>query len=167
MPEREPDFEDDKVRVWRFDPPGERPEDDPTVLRINSEHEVPYESRVYGVRRGTENLAALMVIMARHAPGALPLPIAAILSEHFIREGLVKLLSKRQESSGDISLLVIGSALGRRFLLRPLRTFTATGYEAKVARFEAEWVDQGVLVRGPVVGPTEWDAYRTPEPPRL
>ncbi len=165
--ERAPDFEDDKIRLWR----GELPvpasdKDDPTVLRVNVEHEEPYESRVYRLRPEVENFAALVSIAMRPGPGRPPLPLslATVLSDHFIQDSLVKFLSKRHRESGDISLLIVGTALGRRFLLRPMRSFTLDDYQDKVQRFEGEWVEHGPLVRGPVIGPNDWAAYRNDQP---
>ena len=160
--EREPDFEDDKVSVWRREYPGANPQDDPTVLRVDVEHEEPYESRVYRIRPSLGNLAILSAIAAHAASGQprFTLPVALALSETFLKEVVVKFLSKRERGTGEITLLIVGTGVGKRFLLRPLRTFTLQGYEEKVVSFEQEWVAAGLLTAGPVIGHDDWVKYQ-------
>lgn len=48
-------------------------------------------------------------------------PGALLVARQFLEDGLVKLLSKRTRGSGEISVLVVGSTMGRRFPLHPER----------------------------------------------
>lgn len=158
--EREPDYEDDSVRIWRAKPEDAGVGDDPTVLHVNVASEEPYESRVYRPKRDEESIAQLVSVLAGSEVGRpLPLVGAVLVARQFLEDGLVKLLSKRTRASGEIGLLVIGSTMGRRFLLHPEQTFTEEGYWHKVADFETRWVEHGPLSLGQVVGPSEWERY--------
>ncbi|GEM_PF-3260944 len=160
--EREPDFEDNKIRMWRGDLPGVNPEGDPTILRVNVEHEEPFESRTYGVRRTADNVEELvqMVMSTGQEHGYLPPPVLEGLAQEFVRSALLKFLAKRNKSTGEISFLMVGMVFGRRSLARPLRTLSLEGYRTKVEDFEEEWVSQGPLEAGPVVNAEDWRHYQ-------
>ena len=160
--DREPDFEDAKVRMWMESPPSGKPSEDPTVLKVNVDGgEEPYESRVYRPKHDDESIARLLEVLTGSEVGRpLPLIGAAVVAPQFLEDGVVKLLSKRTKGSGEIGLLVVASTMGRRFLLHPEQTFTEEGYRQKVGDFETRWVEQGPLALGQVIGPDEWARYR-------
>lgn len=67
MLEREPDFEDEKVRAWAVgpeDPGGGEFEGESTLLTLDMEREEIYESRAYRFRAGPEALAYLSDLVA-------------------------------------------------------------------------------------------------------
>ena len=57
--ERGPDFENDKMRAWKFRPEDQEVEEigrDPTTLSLDVEHEEIFESRTYRFRQAPEAL---------------------------------------------------------------------------------------------------------------
>ena len=161
--ERIPDFEDDKVRMWRQPLPGSNPQEDPTVLRVQVElGEEPFESRTYLVRPTADIVEELaqMVVNASQENGYAPRPLLEGLAQEFVRSALLKFLAKRNTSPGEISFLIVGMVFGRRSLVRPLRTLSLEGYRTKVEDYEKEWVTGGPLELGTIVTAEDWIKYQ-------
>ena len=75
MVEREPSFEDDKIRTWTFGPDGGAPEefeDDPTLMHVDVEREEIYESRTYRFRDDPAVFAFLVEMAAAQLHQAGP-----------------------------------------------------------------------------------------------
>ncbi len=159
--ERQPDFEDDKIRIWGPPQAGEpRPdEDDPTVMGIDWESEEIEESRTYRLRPLRQALRRLdRLLQADKERRNEPLVAMALLGP-FALDTEVKILAKRHKETNDISYHIVAISLGIRHLIRPLRTVGEEEYRAKVAGFEKEWITDGPLRQGQVVTRLEWRRY--------
>src|SRR3990170_5324745 len=101
MREREPDFEDDKIRMWRARPEGgeEEFEADDSVLSIDAETEEIYESRIYGLNPPPELLALGALLAVELGEGTDGSPFMASLGEIVgrIADSAVKVLAKRRK----------------------------------------------------------------------
>ena len=75
MIEREPTFEDDKIRTWSFAPQDREPsqfEGDPTLMQVDVEREEIYESRTYRFQPTPEVLGFLVDVISAHLPTPAP-----------------------------------------------------------------------------------------------
>ena len=154
-PEREKDFEDDKIIRW-IEPPGDREqiEDDPTVLSIDAKTEEIYEGRTYVLGSGSLRLLAATA-------AATGLPLSAVLE--FGEEMGFKFMAKRRRSDGMVSYIFVFSGLGERHLLGREDWVTEERYRASVREFE-DAVLPGGLVNPPlVIGLEEWRRYERGE----
>ena len=157
--DREPDFEDEKIRYWQARPEG-RPDDDPTVMRLEAESEEIEESRTYTLRPLEEAVRRIRRVLGAGREQQAGSVVAMALLGPFALDTTVKILAKRHRDSGDISYHIVAVSLGNRHLIRPLRRVAEEEYRAKVVTFEQEWVRDGPLEEGLVVTREEWQHYR-------
>lgn len=165
MMEHGPDFEDDKIRLWQPKPEGGPTDDykaDPTILSIKSETEEIFESRAYHLRETPETyLLALRLALAEHDPSrprANPEQVAERAAE-LVADAGFKFLAKRHEEDGLITDILLFHGQEWRYLVSRQDWVTEEEYRDFVARFEAEFLEGGLVSEPLVVTPEEWRRY--------
>lgn len=123
MIEREPSFEDERIRTWTYSAERGEPEtfeEDPTVMHLDVEREEIFESRIYRFRPDPEVLLYLIdqttVSLSEQSPS--PEEIVQFAKE-LMEDTTFKLLAKRNKPDGLVSSLLVAAGGGERFLLLP------------------------------------------------
>ena len=166
--ERGPDFENDKIRTWKFGPEDQEVEEvgrDPTMLSLDVEREEIFESRTYRFRPGLEALAYLTDLVAsqQHALQLSPEEVMQGVGE--MMEGItLKFLAKRRKEDGLVSSLLVAVRSGDRCLLSRQEWVEVADYRQKVQDFEAGFLPEGVLAPPLVVTLEEWRRYAHESP---
>ena len=161
MLEREPDFEDEKIRLWKTDKDApDRPptEDDPTVLPVDMEKEEIFESRIY---------PALMhpttVLYVAENVANLEEPPSLVEFFEKMRETMedtcMKVLSKRNKEDGRINYIVIVVGGSVRGLVERGELPDEQSYRTMVAELEEAFVVKGIVGEPSVTTPEEWRRY--------
>lgn len=163
MMEREPDFEDDKIRAWTASPEDQRLEEigrDPTMLSLDMEKEEVFESRTYRFRPGPEALAYFVDLVSSQKH-QLELSSGEILqAARELMAGItLKFLAKRRKEDGLIDSLLIAVKGNDRCLLSRQEWVEESEYLQKVQDFETGFLPGGVLSPPLVVAPEEWQRY--------
>lgn len=163
MWEREPDFEDDKIRMWRTRPEGgeEESEADDSVLSIDGETEEIYESRSYGLNPPPALLAlrALLAVEPEEPAGGSPLAVSLDEVAGRIADTALKVLAKRRKSDGRISFVVVTTGPGGRALIHRADLVSERRFRREVRKLERELLEPG-LVKPPLVTlADEWQRY--------
>ena len=159
MTEREPDFEDDKLRIWK-EPANstERLGLDETVMDVNFETEEIYESRVYPLlpHPATMILLAERLASARHSPSQKD--FALLLIGFAAADSSLKVLSKRNRSDGRItSQVTVVNDFGR-VLIERHDLPDDDAYRGKVGELE-DLLGPALLGDPTIVTATEWQEY--------
>ena len=168
MIEREPDFEDDKIRAWAagpWEPVSQHIEDDPTVIHLDVEHEEVFESRTYRFQPRPEVAMYLVNVASAVLPDEantfdqlLPLAMGLIVDTTF------KFLAKRDKHDGLISSLLVAAERGHRALLLRQDRVEEVEYRKAVQDFEDGYMPRGVLTAPLVTTLEEWRRYEQEEP---
>ena len=163
MLEREPTFEDGKIRTWTIGPDGENPEEiegDPTLMYVDEEREEIYESRTYRFRESPEVFTFLAQMAAAQVARAGGPPEAVL---PFVRELMVdttyKFLAKRNKANGTITATLIAVGGGDRCLLFRQEDVREDAYRQAVEEFETSYLPEEVLAPPLVVTQEEWRQY--------
>lgn len=163
MVERRPDYEDERVRAWTFEP-GERepvrPEEDPTVMHLDVEREEVFESRTYRLQPSPETLQYLVELAAS------TLSDLAVSREQVVRfaaglfhDTTFKFLSKRNKQDGLIDSLLVAAGGGDRCLLLRQDRVQEEEYRQAVLEFETDYLPEGVLAPPLVIALEDWQRY--------
>ncbi len=161
--ERGPDFENDKIRTWKFGPEDQEGEEigrDPTMLSLDVEREEIFESRTYRFRRGLEALGYVMglVTSRQYELGFSPEEVMQAAAE--LMEGITfKFLAKRRREDGLVSSRLVAVRGGDRCLLSRQEWVEVAEYRQKVQAFEASFLPEGVLAPLLVVTLEEWQRH--------
>ena len=163
MVEREPSFEDDKIRTWTFDPEGAHTkefEDDPTLMHVDVEREEIYESRTYRFRDDPAVFAFLVEMAAAqlHQAGAPPEAVIPFARDLML-DTTYKFLAKRDKEDGRITATLVAVGGGERCLLRQVDNVEEEDYRQAVRAFETEFLPPGLLDPPLVVTLEEWRRY--------
>jgi hypothetical protein len=162
MIEREPDFEDEKIRAWSAKPEDRKVKRDPTLLPLDVEKEEIFESRVYHFRPSSTALFYLIELFASQHPEAKkldPKEIASVATE-LMEEISFKFLAKRRKEDGAITSLLVVAASDRRSLLAHLDQVAESEYRQVVEIFEESFLtERGILAPPLVVTLEEWRRY--------
>lgn len=161
--EREPDFEDEKIRLWRAakDQPLDAGERDPTTLDINAETEEIYESRTYGMRFSPEIFGLFLQSLGERV-GDLDdslLPELLQRLEISLAEASIKILAKRCKQDGRITYLIVGLSPEKRTLLTREELVRESVYRKRVSNFEHDMLRSGIVPEPMVVTLKEWRRY--------
>lgn len=160
MPEREPDFEDDKVRIWSAKKDSHEPssENELTTLPVDMSKEEIFESRVYPA---LQHPATVMYVAERVAR----LEEAPNLTEFFeemnemMEETCMKVLSKRNKEDGRISYIVIVVGGSVRDLIERDELPDEAAYRQMIAELEEEFVGEEIVGEPSVTTSEEWRRY--------
>ena len=163
MMEREPDFEDDKIRAWTASPEDQRLEEigrDPTMLSLDMEKEEIFESRTYRFRPGPEALAYFVDLVSSRKH-QLELSSGEILqAARELMAGItLKFLAKRRKEDGLIDSLLVAVRSDDRCLLSRQEWVEQDQYRQKVQAFEEDFLPEGILSPPLVVTLQQWRRY--------
>jgi len=168
MFEREPDFEDEKIRLWKAkaeDQEGREFGGDPTMLSLDVEKEEIFESRTYRFRPGPEAFGYLLDLVTSRQPELELSPQQVIRG---VRELMAvttfKVLAKRRKEDGLITSLLVAAAPNSRSLLSRQDWVEEAEYREAVQRFEEGFLPEGVLAPPLVVPLEEWRGYSQESP---
>jgi len=171
--EREPNFEDEKIRIWAAEAGEAKDEDfegEPTALSLDVEREEIFESRAYHFQENPDTLLYLMNLVAsqQRQAGAEPaLDETFQAAVRLMGEIGFKFLAKRRKKDGLITSLLVGISLGRRRLLSRQEWVEEGEYRKAVQDFEAETVGMGLLAEPQVAALEEWRRYDKNLPPAV
>ena len=170
MIEREPNFEDEKIRTWMARPEdrgAETIEGDPTVLSLDVEREEIYESRTYRFRRGPKALFYLIdKLVSQYPEGEADLDLNEVIeaAAELMEETTFKILAKRRKEGGSISSVLVAVTPDRRSRLDRHEWREEQEYRQGVDEFEAHLLSKGVLTPPLVVTLDEWRRYLEQSP---
>ena len=161
--EREPDFEDAKIRLWKAKPEHEEGREfkgDPTLLTLDMEKEEIFESRAYRFRPGPEALAYFVDLVSsqKHRLGLSSGEVLQAARE-LMADITFKFLAKRRKEDSLISSLLVAVRSDDRCLLSRQEWVEESEYLQKVQEFEAGFLPEGVLAPPLVVTLAEWRRY--------
>lgn len=165
MIEREPNFEDEKIRVWAITPEDQKVEDfegDPTMLSLDAEREEIFESRTYRFRPSPEALHYLMdLIVSQQCHGELSLAVEEVprAAAELMEDVSFKCLAKRRKEDGLITCSLIATTPDSRSLLSWHECIEEAQYRLMVQEFESVFLPEGVLTQPLVVALEEWRRY--------
>ena len=163
MIEREPTFEDDKIRTWSFAPQDRDPsqfEGDPTLMQVDVEREEIFESRTYRFQPTPEGLGFLVDVVAARLPAPGPsLEQLCDFAMSLIEDTTYKFLAKRDKGDGSITATLIVVGGGERSLLLQQERIDEAEYRQTVHAFETGYLPPGVLSSPLVVPVEEWRRY--------
>ena len=163
--ERGPDFENDKIRAWKFGAEDREAEEigrDPTRLSLDVEREEFFESRAYRFQPGPEALRLLVDQIASFRPGRrgeLDGDEVVQTAAEVMEETSFKFLAKRRKEDGFVSFLLVVVTGGTRSLLARQEWCEETDYRQAVQEFETGFLPQGLLAPPLVVTVEEWRRY--------
>jgi hypothetical protein len=146
MKEREPDFEDEKMRAWLRQPKEENWEglgEDPTVLTIDEETEEIFESRTYRLRPTPEAFS-------------LVLDILRVRTGEQIEEMPQEVLAKRRTEDGRITHLLVAVTGKSRRLLDRREWVAQEDYRQTVECFEQLPLSRATLSPPALVTLDQW-----------
>ena len=163
MIERQPDFEDEKIRLWKTragDQEGGEFEGDPTLLSLDVEQEEIFESRTYRFQRGPEAFHYLLDLVTSRRPklGFSPQQVVQAAAE-LMEVTVFKFLAKRRKEDGLITSLLVASAPNSRSRLSRQDWVEEAEYREAVQGFEESFLPEGVLAQPLVVTLEEWQGY--------
>ena len=165
MKEREPDFEEEKMRAWLRKPKEVNWEGlgkDPTVMTIEEETEEIFESRTYRLRATPEAyLLALDVLRARMGQRMLQMP-PEVLAGHvvgMVEDTMIKFLAKRRKEDGRIAHMLVAITGSSRRLLDQRDWVEEDDYHRTVKCFEQLPLSQAILTQPAVVTLDDWRRY--------
>lgn len=163
MLEREPDYEDPRIRAWTQSADDRDAEEygrDPTIISLDMEKEEVYESRTYCLRLGLETLAYLTDLVAGRQSEMRMTPREVRDAVVELMGGITfKFLSKRRKEDGLISSKLVVVRGGDRALLLNHDWVGEEFYREGVRRFEEEFLPQGVLGQPLVVTLEQWRRF--------
>ena len=161
--EREPDFEDDNIRLWRTPKDqGERPDDDETTMAVDLKREELYESRVYPLLPHPATVALVAAWLARQeAPPDQEEFLATVLAA--IGESTLRVLTKRRRDDGRITYLVVAVGPTVRTLVERGEAADETDYRRLVAVLEDELLSPGLIGDPKVTTTEDWQRYELAE----
>ena len=165
MAEREPDFEDEKIRSWQTEPgvgDAEGSEEDPTVISLDVEREEIYESRVYHFRAGPKALSYFVnLLLSPVAEGVTGLAWEEVIPKatEMMEQIVIKMLAKRRKEDGRILSLLIAVAPDSRRLLARQGWVEESQYRQAVQTLERDFLPEGVLAPPQIVTLEEWRRY--------
>jgi len=155
--ERQPDYEDERVRQWRARPE-ERREwgTDPTVMDVDLTREEIYESRVYDVH--VDHVVDLLIEEVAEEPELAEVLLAA-LQVNAERDVTMRLTAKRHLADGLISFAMVGVIGRMRDLIDREDLVPEPRYRTYVEEFETAMVDGGVVDAPTVIDVEGWRSY--------
>ena len=172
MKEREPHFENEKIRAWLIRPTLEGPEGkerdleglekDPTVITIDEETEEIFESRAYHFRPGPETFSFLLGSLAKTMGEDIVEIPPQELVDHMMDmiEGTgIKFLAKRRKEDGRITFILVGISRHSRSLLDRQEWVEEADYRKAVQEFEELSLARAILSPPAVVSLEEWRRY--------
>ena len=163
MIEREPTFEDNKIRTWSFAPQDRKPsqfEGDPTLMQVDVDREEIYESRTYRFQPTPEVLGFLVDVVAARLPAPAPsLEQLCDFAMALIEDTTYKFLAKRDKADGTITATLIVVGGGERSLLFQQEQVSEAEFRQAVHAFETGYLPPGVLSSPLVVPLEEWQRY--------
>lgn len=163
MIEREPTFEDEKIRTWSFDSKDREPspfEGDPTLMQVDVEREDIFESRTYRFQPTPEVLGFLVGVVAAGLPSPGPsLEQLCDFAMSLIEDTTYKFLAKRDKEDGSITATLIVVGGGERSLLLRQDQVNEAEFRQAVHAFETGYLPEGVLSSPLVVPLQEWRRY--------
>jgi hypothetical protein len=165
MKEREPNYEDDRMRGWLRKPKEQNREDlgeDPTIVTIDEETEEIFESRTYRLRPTPETFSlALDIVRARMGPRMIRMQPEA-LADHvaaIVQDPVIKFLAKRRKEDGRITHLLVAITGGSRQLLDRQDWVEEDDYRRTVECFEQLPLSRATLSPPAVVTLEQWRRY--------
>jgi len=172
MKEREPNFENDKMRAWRIRPSLEDPEEkehdfeglekDPTVISIDEETEEIFESRAHHFRLGPETFSFLLGSLAKTMGEDLveipPEELVDYVMDMIEGTG-IRFLAKRHNEDGRITFILVGISRKSRSLLDRQELVEEADYRKAVQQFEELPLSRAILSQPAVVTLEEWRHY--------
>ncbi len=158
MERLEPEFEDDKLRIWRLASGDEPPEQDPTVLPCDTATEELYESRVYDVE--PEALLVMTVEAMDEHQDVPPFEFVGAL-ERGLADASFRILAKRDKSEGLVTFILVGSFAGTRTLLAREERVDEARFRAFVREFEEPALRNGLLGPPTIIDIDAWRVYET------
>ena len=170
MIEREPVFEDEKIRTWMAKPEDRGAEvlrGDTTILSLDVESEEIYESRTYCFRRGPKALFYIIEhLVSRYPEGEADLDLNGVVraAAELMEETTFKILAKRRKEGGSISSVLVAVTPDRRSRLDRHEWREENEYRQGVDEFEAHLLSKGVLTPPLVVTLEEWRRYLAQSP---
>ncbi len=172
MKEREPDFENEKIRASLIRPPlegrVEREHDleglekDPTVITIDEETEEIFESRAYHFKPGPETFSFLLGSLAKMMGEDLVEIPPQELVDHvmdMIEGAGIKFLAKRRKEDGRITFILVGISRHSRSFLDRQELVEEADYRKAVQEFEELPLSRAILSPPAVVTLEEWRRY--------
>jgi len=172
MKEREPDFENEKIRAWLLRPSSEGLEEkehdfeglekDPTVITIDEETEEIFESRAYHFSPGPETFSFLLGSLAKTMGEDIADIPPQELVDHvmdMIEGAGIKFLAKRRKEDGRITFILVGISRDSRSLLDREELVEEAGYRKAVQEFEELPLSRAILSPPAVVTLEEWRRY--------
>jgi len=165
MKEREPDFEDGKMRAWLRKPQEENWEglgEDRTVLAIDEETEEIFESRTYRLRPTLEGFSlALDILHARMGQRMLRMPPEVLANRvgGIVEDAMIKFLAKRRKEDGRIAHRLVAITGGSRRLLGRWDWVEERDYRETVLCFEQLPLFRATLSPPAVVTLEQWRRY--------
>ena len=162
MFEREPDFEDEKIRAWSAKSEDQKGEEDPTVLSLDVEKEEVFESRTYCFRPTRKALFYLInSLVSQCEEDELDFEPEEIVrgALELLADASFKFLAKRRKEDGLISSILVAVALGARKLLWREEWVEEAEYRRTVRAFERHFLPQGILTPPQVITLEEWRRY--------
>ena len=165
MKEREPDYEDEKIRITQLNrekPPWPDLDKDPTVIAIDEETEEVFESRVYHPRTDPETFSVLLHMLCqrigRHLLEIPPQDVAHCATD-IIAGTDVKFLAKPRTEDGPITYMLIGISRCSRSLPDRQGLLDEADYRRAVQEFEELCFYNTILSPSAVVTVEEWRPY--------
>jgi hypothetical protein len=165
MKEREPNFEDEKIRAWLRKPKHENWEGldkDPTVMTIDEETEEIFESRTYRLRPTPEAFSLVLDILRARMGEQLELMPPEMLAQYansMVEDTMIKFLAKRRKEDGRIAHLLVAMTGGSRRLLDGQEWVEEEDYRQTVECFEQLPLSRAILSPPVVVPLDEWRRY--------
>jgi len=172
MKEREPDFENEKIRAWLIRPSLEGPEGkehdleglekDSTVIAIDEETEEIFESRAYHFRPGPETFSFLLGSLAKTMGEDLAeIPLQELVDSvmDMIEDTGIKFLAKRRKEDGRITFILVGINRHSRSLLDRQELVEQAAYRRAVQEFEELPLSKAILSSPAVVTIEQWRRY--------
>ena len=160
LPDREPDFEDERIQMWRARRLGSASSDfiDESVLSVDLEKEEVFESRVYPL---VPHPATLAFAESRLQSSPAPGDPARLLEElqRVIEQSALKVASKRSRADGQITYLVaaIGSEGGA--LIEQHQVPDEASYRRAVLELEEDLLVPGLVDEPSITTLDEWRWY--------
>jgi len=172
MKEREPHFENEKIRAWLIRPSLEGPvekeqdfeslEKDPTVMTIDEEAEEIFESRAYHFGPGPETFSFLLGSLAKTmGEDLVEIPPEELVDYvmDMIEGAGIKFLAKRRKEDGRITFILVGISRHSRSLLDRQEFVEEADYRKAVQEFEELPLSKAILSSPAVVTIQEWRHY--------
>lgn len=163
--EREPDFEDEKIRFWLHPLEGKQADEfkgEPTVLSIDSETEEIFESRTYRLRVTIDDAPlAFRLALAEKALSQPEADLEKLVEDAtaFLADASFKFLAKRRKDEDIVTYILLFQSQGVRQLLLRNDRVAVESYRKMVAEFEQDFLGRGLVFEPLVVDVEEWRSY--------